>query len=413
MSTDSSPTDEPIPPEVESVAASAEDVAGDDDEAWIHRHFVLKRETADRLDKFLCMRLGGASRHQIQKLIQQGGVTVNGKTAKASQPLRRGDVIDAVIPPPPVPHCHPEPIPLNILYEDEHLIVLNKQSGMIVHPARSNLSGTLINGLAYHFQQQARAGEDGPGLSCVGAGDLRPGVIHRLDKNTTGVIVFAKSEIAHWKVAKQFEDRTTLKVYLAVVHGQPDGVGGVIDLPIGKHPTIREAQAVRYDSLCKPSVTLYRVRERYAGYALVELELKTGRTHQIRVHLSHMGHPIAGDILYGGEPIGYAELDAPPSAAGARRHLNFARPKAEGERIDQVAAGREDMILSHPALHAALLRVHHPIRRETMRFTAPLHEPMATLVRELRKRPATGPVAKDGVWIDLNEAVPGERQAGS
>ncbi len=374
----------------------------------IVRRFELGKESAQRLDKFLRMRLGGASRHQVQKLIQHGGVTVNGKPAKASQSLRGGDIVEAVVPPPPVPNCNPEPMALTILFEDEHLIVLNKQAGVIVHPARSNLSGTLINGLAYHFQQRAAGGgAAAAGLSTVGADDWRPGVIHRLDKNTTGVIVFAKSEAAHWKVAKQFEDRTTLKAYLAVVHGQPEGPGGVIDLPIGKHPSIREAMAVRFDSSGKDSVTIYRVRERYKGYALVELELRTGRTHQIRVHLSYLGFPIVGDLLYGGEAVGGRELDEPPRAAGAGRHLNYARDRDEGERLEEALGRRDDLLVTCPALHAALLRLHHPMRKETMTFTAPVHEPMATLIRELRKRPdpVSGGTAREGTWIDLAAAL--------
>src|SRR5690606_595357 len=166
------------------------------------------------------------------------------------------------------------------------------------------------------------------GLSGVGSGELRPGVIHRLDKHTTGVIVVAKDDEDHWKIARQFEDRKTLKAYMAVVHGNFDTEGGVVDAPIGKHPTIREAMAVRHDSVGKPSVTLYRVREQYEGYSRVELQLRTGRTHQIRVHMSYLGHPLVGDILYGGEVVGPAEIAEPPIAAGSRNFVNFARPKA-------------------------------------------------------------------------------------
>ena len=201
-----------------------------------------------------------------------------------------------------------------------------------------------------------------------------------------------------------------LKAYLAVVHGNLDTAGGVIEQPIGKHPTIHEAQAVRHDSQSRRSVTLFRVREQYRGYCLVELELKTGRTHQIRVHMTYQGYPIAGDILYGGDPIGPGELDVPPVAPGSRKFLTFARPKAEGQRLEADAAQRladGDLIIATPALHAGLLSFEHPIRQETVTFTAPLHEPMATLVRELRRRPGAGPVADSGYNLDLSAIIPG------
>ncbi len=393
------------------------------------RRFVIRRDLRLRLDVYLQQRLKGISRSRIQKLIDFGGVTVNGQMPKASTGIRSGDVIDVVLPPPALRTIQPEPIPLEVLYEDDDTIVINKQAGLIVHPARSHLSGTLLNGLAHRFaRQQERSGRAWSarqtrgfrstdaatpvaarieGLSQVGAAEFRPGIVHRLDKNTTGVLLVAKTDEAHWTVARQFEDRSTLKAYLAVVHGNIDSVGGVIDEPIGKHPTIREAFAVRRDSAGKPSVTLFRVREQYRGYCLVELELKTGRTHQIRVHLSYIGHPVVGDLLYGGEPIGRHELDHPPIAAGSRPFLTFARDKTEGQRLEAAAAVREDLILAHPALHAALLRVTHPATHQPVTFTAPLHEPMLGLVRELRRRPAPGPVAEQGCWVDLDAAVPG------
>jgi 23S rRNA pseudouridine1911/1915/1917 synthase len=197
-----------------------------------------------------------------------------------------------------------------------------------------------------------------------------------------------------------------MKAYLAVVHGCPDEPGGAIEEPIGKHPTIRECYAVRHDSHAKHALTLYRVRARYKNFSLVELELKTGRTHQIRVHLNYLGCPIAGDVMYGGEPIGYPELDNPPFPAGGRPFLNYGREKSEAERIERDIAQRDDIIMPHPALHAAFLRIWHPIRDEEMTFTAPLHEPMATLVRELQQRPEAGPVITSGCHIDLDQALP-------
>jgi len=381
------------------------------DDGGEHVQYVMRKRAKERLDVFLQNRLKGMSRNQIQKLISLGGVTVNEQKAKRSRVLQAGDVLDVVVPPRPATELTPEPIPLDILYEDAHLIVVNKPAGLIVHPARSNLSGTLLNGLAYHFQQTGEARPGSPAedtLSSVGGDAARPGVVHRLDKNTTGVIIVAKQDEPHWLLARQFERRTPMKAYLAVVHGCPDPPGGAIEQPIGKHPTIRECYAVRHDSHAKHALTLYRVRERYEHFSLVELELKTGRTHQLRVHLTYLGCPIVGDVMYGGEPIGDGELDEPPFPAGGRPFLNYGREKGEAERIERDIAARDDVIMPHPALHAAFLRIHHPMKEQAMTFTAPLHEPMATLVRELRKRSEGGPVVTTGYQIDLDKAVPPE-----
>ena len=369
--------------------------------------FVIRRQPRERLDKYLRQRLKRISRHQIQKLIDAGGVTINDRVAKASAHVHRNDVLDVILPPPPARYLQPEPIPLDILYEDEHFIVVNKQAGLVIHPARSHLSGTLVNALAHHLACRSTALQTrGPGnFSSVGADIRRPGIVHRLDKNTTGVIVVAKRDTVHWRIARQFEDRSVLKAYLALVHGEIEGIGGVVDEAIGKHPTIREAYAVRRDSTGKSSVTLYRVRERYRGYTLVELELKSGRTHQIRVHLAYIGHPIAGDILYGGEPVGWPQLDDPPVPMGSRRFLPYARSRDEAEQLEAESDRRDDLIMRHAALHAALLRLVHPVTNQPMTFTAPLHEPMVTLVRQLRQRPAPGQVAGEGYWVDVAAAL--------
>ncbi len=377
---------EPIEPEEESDGAE-------------HRRFTYTRDQRKRLDQFLRERLPFASRNQLQKLIDAGGVTVNDAMPKASTQLKDGDEIDVILPPSKVHDLTPEPIPLDILHEESGFIVLNKQDDLIVHPARSHHSGTLLNGLMYHFRHQTQ-------LSNVGKDDLRPGVIHRLDKHTTGVIVVAKDDEDHWKIARQFEDRKTLKAYLAVVHGNFDHVGGVIEQPIGKHPTIKEAMAVRHDSSGRASVTLYRVREQYRGYALVELELRTGRTHQIRVHLSHLGHPIVGDIVYGGEIVGPPEVQSPPVAAGSRPMVNFARTKPEGQRLEHLATQRNDVLMARPSLHAALLRFAHPRTGETMTFTAPLHGPLERLILALRAHRIDAPTAATGYHIDLAKVFP-------
>ncbi|MFN3168677.1 MAG: pseudouridine synthase [Phycisphaeraceae bacterium] len=409
----------------------------------------MSKDSSLRLDKYVQGRLKGTSRSQVQKLIDLGAVTVNGEPAKASFKLREADVVEVVVPPKPAEDLEPQDIPLDILYEDDAFIAINKDAGIIVHPARSHLHGTMLNALAYHFKHHPgntvdrtlkapstpteagpersegpdqpnrkpnRKPDSKPALSSIGKQQARPGVIHRLDMNTTGVILFGKQDDAHWLLAKQFEDRTNTKAYLAVVHGNPEPAAGVIDQPLGKHPTIREGNAVRHDSTGKHALTLYRVREQYAGYALVECEIKTGRTHQIRVHLQYIGHPIVGDLLYGGELVGPAELDNPPHPAGARVNLSYARQKEEGKKLEAIAAERLEqgdahpagrLIMAYPALHAAYLRIHHPLDKHDMVFTAPLHEPMRTLVQELRKRPdpkGRGVVNK-GCYIDLDAAM--------
>ncbi len=401
--------------EVEDPDGEAVVVDADNDVLGDHRRFVMSKNHNKRIDKYLQTRLKKASRHQIQKLINGGGVTVNDKIAKCSTKIHLDDVIDVYLPPPQVSFLQAEDIPIHVLYEDDYFIIVNKQANLIVHPARSAQSGTLLNGLAYHFKQKGehvdtRKHKDQnsqgvvDGLSKVGKEECRPGIVHRLDKNTTGVMVVAKSDEAHWKIAKQFELRQTLKAYLALVHGCPDEVGGLIEEPLGKHPTIKEAHAVRRDRFGKNSVTLFRVRERYKGYSLVELELKTGRTHQIRVHLSYMGYPIVGDIIYGGEPVGMKELEEPVIPSGHRRYMTFARTKEEGLKIEEKAKAREDMIMRTPALHATLLEFTHPITKERVRFTAPLHNPYAELIGRLQKLKEDGPVCKEGYFVDLDTA---------
>lgn len=484
--------DESLPLDLNEEGIDAE-VTDEDDELFgegaQQRQFLIKRNVRRRVDVYLLDRLKGISRNRIQKLIALGGVKVNEKTPKASTVILKGDVIDVILPAPAIRTIEPEDIPLHVLYEDEHFIVVNKQAGLIVHPARSHKAGTLLNALAHHFMQQrvaigqafrshssrgfreptrgsgapewdrknagklkrdaAKAAKesadvdvnaddvvseeildpkaitpgtlssaspgskeyDGPpvtidGLSEVGAAECRPGIIHRLDRYTTGVMVVAKNDESHWGIASQFEDRTTTKAYLALVHGNFDNPAFVIDEPLGKHPTIREAYAVRRDALSKASVTICRVREQYQGYSLVELELKTGRTHQIRVHMGYMGHPIMGDIIYGGEPIGEAELITPPQPAGGRKLQTYARSREDGQRMEAKAAARADIILYTPALHAGLLSFVHPSTRQVVRFTAPLHQPMRDLVQRLRSMPHPGPLATAGTMIDLAAAIP-------
>ncbi len=369
-----------------------------------HKRFILKNDIKYRLDKYLCSRLPGLSRSRLQKLINEGAVSINGQPPKNSTIVRIHDVIDIVVPPPTFKQIQAEPIPIDVLYEDDNLMIINKQADLVVHPARSNLSGTLVNALAYYFRDVKENGLEA--LSSVGVDEFRPGIVHRLDKDTTGVMVVAKTDTAHWRLNKQFEKRTVQKYYLAIVRGEMTPPGGVIDEPIGPHPNVKEAYAVRHDGAGRNAVTLYRVREVFDGYTLVELELKTGRTHQIRVHLSWLGHPIISDIIYGGEPIGEPEIENPPKAAGSQPFLTFARQKEEGVRIWNRVAERQDLLIRRPALHATVLQITHPITEKVMTFTAPLHEDMATVIKTLReKRPKSGPLAAEGAAVDMNEIM--------
>ncbi len=326
--------------------------------------FTLQRDLDKRLDRYLTDRITFLSRTKLQGLIENGGVLVNGRPGKASTNLRVGDVVEVNVPPPPAEDFEPQDIPLDVLFEDEHLVVINKAADIIVHPARTHTRGTMLNALAYHFRNRSTLGG---GLSNVGLHSARPGVVHRLDRFTTGLIVFAKSDEAHWKLASQFMARTVDKRYVAVTHGLVVPPVDVIDVPLGPHPSrekgYREMHVVRHDHLGKPAVTLYRVLGEYGdpckpheGMSLVEVELKTGRTHQIRVHFSHRGYPLVGDQMYGGKALRF-----PPGAGGT--------------------------LIKHQALHAALLTFRHPISGEVRRFAAPLPEQLKGLIAHLRAGP--------------------------
>ena len=346
-----------------------------DDERPVSVSFRLSRNLDKRLDRYLVDRIPFLSRTSLQKLIREQGVTVNGRPPKPSTRLRAGDEIVAILPPPPSTEIPAEPIPLAALFEDDEIIVVNKADDIIVHPARGNTSGTMINALVWHFQHTT-----GGALSTVGRELARPGVVHRLDRHTTGTMVFAKTETAHWRLARQFEHRTVDKRYLAVVHGRIETLADVIDVPLGKHPTVREKYAVRWDDTGKQSVTIYRVRERYEDFTLVELELKSGRTHQIRLHLSYLGYPVAGDDMYGGRHLAVADV---AGAAGT------------GDRSPR------DPLLTRQALHAATLGFEHPISNKPMTFHAPLPDDLRDLIALLRTHQHVDTPTVAGATIDL------------
>ncbi|MBT5137297.1 MAG: RluA family pseudouridine synthase [Phycisphaerae bacterium] len=350
-----------------------------DEEGLIEATFNIRKNLNRRLDSYLATRIPFLSRTSIKRLIEDESVTVNGKVPKGSTKVHQGDVVCVTLPPPPSSEIPAEDIPLKILFEDKDIIVLNKDDDIIIHPARSHKSGTIINALAWHFQHVS----DGA-LSSVGEEFARPGVVHRLDRHTTGVMLAAKTDTAHWRLGKQFEKRQTRKRYLAVVHGEIEPLTDVIDIPLGKHPTKRDSYAVRWDETGKPSVTVFHVREIYDGYTLVELDLKTGRTHQIRLHLQHLGYPIVGDDIYGGKHLKVSDII----------------PRGHESELD-----RTSFVIQRQALHAGYLAFTHPISDEPAEFTAPLHGDMANLVKMLRKHRFKKAPKLQNTIIDLEYAV--------
>lgn len=256
-------------------------------------YIVSSEDQGERLDHYLAARKEiGLSRSQIHKLIQEGLVALNHKVPKASCKLKSDDRIVLTIPPPEKLEVTPENIPLDIVFEDQDLIVVNKSRGMVVHPAAGNYAGTLVNALLYHCKD----------LSGIG-GVKRPGIVHRLDKDTSGLLVVAKNDFAHQALALQFKAKKIVKQYLALVHGVIKQEAGSICAKVGRHPTHRKKMAVisslQTSVRGREAETHYKVLERFKNYSLLELILETGRTHQIRVHLTSVGHAIVGDPLYG------------------------------------------------------------------------------------------------------------------
>ncbi len=339
-----------------------------------HFQFRATKTQVRRIDQFLVERVHWLSRAGVQRLIGEDLVKVNGKPTKASYKIKAGDLVEMVSPPEPVNDLIPEPIPLDIIYEDEHFLALNKQADLMVHPARGRWSGTLVNGLVYYGQKWSTLN-----------GEWRPGILHRLDKNTTGIMLVAKSDEAHWRLARQFENRTIQKKYMAVVHGVPALRADVIDIPIGRDRYIREKQAVRkVENGGRPAVTVYEVERTFgarptatlepslfpsdrklpappAQFSLVKLTPKTGRTHQLRVHLATLGYPIVGDTMYGGRIF-----------------------ESGGFRFDR------------QALHAYQITFVHPGTLENMTLTAPLAADMVRLLELLEDgADKTGKIASE------------------
>jgi len=313
---------------------------------------VAPEQAGQRLDVFLAAQLSAFSRANLRRAIDAGHVRVDEAACKVSLRLREGSrvIVQQLAPPREGPA--PQDIPLDIVHEDESLVVVNKPAGMIVHPAKGHWEGTLASALAHHFG--TLSGRGGP---------TRPGIVHRLDRDTSGVIVVAKNDQVHDILAAQFKARQVEKQYLAIVVGGTDRDRDVIDEPIGDHPTHREKKAIRrHDPNARQATTGYEVIERFAGYAFIRALPKTGRTHQIRIHLAHIGCPVLCDRLYGGRAQ-ITELELIPRDA-------IAHYTASGKSLS------EQPLLDRQALHAHQIAFTHPTSGSRMQFEAPVPDDM-------------------------------------
>ena len=278
-----------------------------------------------RIDKYLSEQMTSYSRSHIQKLLKNQCVQVNNLPVKVNYKLRTGDQIKVCLPEPETLNVEPENIPLDILYEDQDLLVVNKPKGMVVHPAAGHYSGTLVNALMYHCKDQ---------LSGIN-GILRPGIVHRIDMDTTGTLVVCKNDISHQSLAEQLKEHSITRRYRAIVHGRLKE-DGTVNAPIGRHPTDRKKMSIHAKN-GKPAITHYRILKQYKEYTYIECQLETGRTHQIRVHMASIGHPLLGDQIYGPSKVPYKNL--------------------QGQ-----------------TLHAMILGFLHPTTQKYMEFEAPLPE---------------------------------------
>lgn len=312
------------------------DLIDETDESTVQELLAwIAEEAKTRIDKFIAEQLPDVSRSQVQLWIGDGKVLVNGQVVKANYKLNVGDHIELSVPEPEAVDLQPEPIPIEVVYEDRDVIVVNKQRGLVVHPAPGHSSGTLVNALMYHCKD----------LSGIN-GELRPGIVHRIDKDTSGLLMAAKNDKAHASLAAQLKEHSVTRRYIALVHGNLSHDQGTVDAPIGRDTNDRKMFAVT-ERNSKHAVTHFMVLERFGDYTLLELKLETGRTHQIRVHMKFIGHPLVGDPMYG---------------------------RNKGIRMDG------------QALHAAVLGFIHPSSEEYLEFSAPLPEDMEDVLSSLRSR---------------------------
>lgn len=339
-----------------------------DPQPQINRHRVGRRIIGRRLDKYLRGRFPRISRTTIQRYIKEGQVTVNDMPTKPSYEPAAGDLVSITLPPPPPSGIVPEDIPLDVIYEDQWMMAINKSAGMVCHPARAIQTGTVANAVAFHAEQLSRGGDP-----------FRPGIVHRLDKNTTGVMLIAKTDEAHWRISLQFERRTVRKEYFAICHGRFELDGDVINQPLAPHPETTQRMILPQNlpqnrpqnlpkilpqinpprqAMFKEAITEYRVVRRYRDYTTVALSPKTGRTHQLRVHLASIGHPIVGDAMYGGMPVSEVLL---------------------------CGGGSEESLIEYQALHARRIRLIHPIREEPLEIEAPLSARVQHIVELLER----------------------------
>ena len=298
--------------------------------------FQIETENGERIDKYLSNEMSGFSRSYIQKLMKDGHVYVNGKAVKANYKLAYDDMITVEIPDLVEPNIVPENIPLDILYEDDDILIVNKPKGMVVHPAAGHYSGTLVNALMYH------CGESLSGINGV----MRPGIVHRIDMDTTGSLLVCKNDQAHQKLAEQLKVHSIKRVYHAIVCGNLKEDSGTIDAPIGRHPVDRKKMSINYQN-GREAVTHYQVLERFGDYTYISCRLETGRTHQIRVHMASIRHPLLGDNVYGPQKCPF---------------------KLQGQ-----------------TLHAKILGITHPTTGEYMEFDAPLPEYFEDLLGRMRQ----------------------------
>ena len=306
-----------------------------------------------RLDAFLASHFPDFSRVHLRRAITAGGVEVDGRGGKPAYRLKPGQRVHIVLPELPREAPTPEDIPIDVLFEDDYLVVVNKPPGMVVHPARGHWTGTLASALQYHF---------GPTLSGSG-GPTRPGIVHRLDRDTSGVLLVARSDQAHARLAAQFAERSIQKEYFAIVAGVPQRDRDQIDRPIGPHPHTREKMAIRTEpSVGRPAQTFFEVIERFKGFAALRVLPKTGRTHQIRVHLCHAGFPVLCDRQYGGRS-------------------QITRGEIRG------CADDGTVLLNRHALHARRISFLHPASGAPMTVEAPLPDDLQAVLAELRPRP--------------------------